>query len=69
MGEEKEAEITKALLVAKNNMVVVEDVVTTKALLTRTRAIKWRDMGDEVNLRKGGNSIFTDLSSPVSRSK
>ena len=71
MGEEKEAEITKALLLAKSNMVVVvvEDVVTTKALLTRTRAIKWRDMGDEVNLRKGGNSIFTDLSSPVSRSE
>ena len=71
MGEETEAEITKALLLAKNKVVVVvvEDVVTTKALLTRTRAIKWRDMGDEVNLRKGGNSIFTDLSSPVSRSE
>ena len=73
MGEEKEAEITKALLLAKSKVVVVvvvvEDVVTTKALLTRTRAIKWRDMGDEVNLRKGGNSIFTDLSSPVSRSE
>ena len=69
-GEEKEAEITKALLLAKSNMVVVvEDVVTTKALLTRTRAIKWRDMGEEVNMRKGGNSIFTDLSSPVSRSE
>ena len=67
MGEE----ITNTLLLAKSNMVVVvvEDVVTTKALLTRTRAIKWRDMGDEVNLRKGGNSIFTDLSSPVSRSE
>ena len=70
IGEETEAEITKALLVAKSKVVVVvEDVVTTKALLTRTRAIKWRDMGDEVNLRKGGNSIFTDLSSPVSRSE
>ena len=71
MGEEKEAEITKALLLAKSNtvVVVVEDVVTTKASLTRIRAIKWRDMGDEVNLRKGGNSIFTDLSSPVSRSE
>ena len=70
MGEEKEAEIIKTLLLAKNKVVVVvEDVVTTKALLTRTRAIKWRDMGDEVNLRKGGNSIFTDLSSPVSRSE
>ena len=62
MGEEKEAEITKALLVAKNKVVVVVvDVVTTKALLTRTRAIKWRDMGEEDDLRKEGNSIFTDL--------
>ena len=68
MGEEKEAEITKALLV-KSKVVVVEDVVTTKVLLTRTRAIKWRDMGEEVDLRKEGNSIFTDLSSPVSRSE
>ena len=41
IGEETEAEITKALLVAKSKVVVVvEDVVTTKALLTRTRAIK-----------------------------
>ena len=61
MGEEKEEEITKALLVKSKVVVVVEDVVTTKALLTRTRAIKWRDMGEEVDLRKEGNSIFTDL--------
>ena len=70
MGEEKGAEIIKTLLLAKNKVVVVvEDVVTTKASLTRIRATKWRDMGDEVNLRKGGNSIFTDLSSPGSRSE
>ena len=70
MGEEKEAEITKALLVAKSNMVVVvEDVVTTKALLTRTRAIRWRDMGDEVDWRKWGKNIFLDLSSPVCRNE
>ena len=53
MGEEKEAEITKALLLAKSKVVVVvEDVVTTMALLTRIRAIRWRDMGDEVDWRK-----------------
>ena len=70
MGEEKEAEITKALLVAKSKVVVVvEDVVTTKALLTRTRAIRWRDMGDEVDWRKWGNNIFTDLSCPVCRNE
>ena len=70
MGEEKEAEITKALLVVKSKVVVaVEDVVTTKALLTRTRAIRWRDMGDEVNWRKWGSSIFTDLSPPVCRNE
>ena len=70
MGEMKEAEITKALLVARSKVVVVvDDVVTTKALLTRTRAIRWRDMGDEVDWRKWGNSIFTDLSPPVCRNE
>ena len=67
MGEEKEAEITKALLVKSKVVVVVEDVVTTMALLTRIRAIRWRDMGDEVDWRKWGNNIFIDLSSPVCR--
>ena len=62
MGEEKEEEITKALLVAKSKVVVVvEDVVTTKALLNRIRAIRCRDMGDEVDWRKWCNNIFMDL--------
>ena len=69
MGEEKEAEISKALLVKSKVVVVVEDVVTTKALLTRTRAIRWRDMGDEVDWRKWGNNIFIDLSSSVCRNE
>ena len=70
MGEEKEAEITKALLVAKIKVVVVvEDVVTTMALLTRIRAIRWRDMGDEVEWGKWGNNIFIDLSSPACRNE